>query len=70
MRQFERTLATARVLLDEATRIYRGESGGEFTPEEIIKLVQQRLAPYKIGTCYNPVTLEIDIRPLAAAEGA
>ncbi len=61
MQQFERTIKTARALLDEATRIYRGESGGAFTPEELIELVRMRLAPFGVGPAFDAETLEIDI---------
>lgn len=63
MHGLERTISTARALLNEATRIYRGESGGRFTAEEIIELVQKRLKEVGLGTVVNAATSEIEIIP-------
>lgn len=60
-RRLERTLKTARALLDEATRIYRNESGGAFDPDKIRVFVQEQLEPYGLTPCFDASTFEFDI---------
>ena len=58
-REVEGTVHTARVLLDEVTRIYRADFGEG--AEEIRLLAESLLAKQGLRPTYHPTTHEFDI---------
>lgn len=66
MKELEHTIATARVLLDECTRMYRNQS--VFSPGDILPVVHAKLKLYQLGTRFHADTWEYDIVTIEAAE--